>query len=85
MVTADYVYNIFFKYDFCLFMFFHRYRSKNRKLSVRANSNQTELKGEKNNKIFSKQNGDLTTYSTKAHDRDDSEYSEYSYDRIILR
>ncbi|XP_011865091.1 PREDICTED: uncharacterized protein LOC105560525 [Vollenhovia emeryi] len=47
-----------------------KYRSKNRKLSVRANSNQTESKGEKNNKIFNKQNGDLTTYSAKAHDRD---------------
>ncbi|KAL0120640.1 hypothetical protein PUN28_008374 [Cardiocondyla obscurior] len=48
-----------------------KYRSKNRKLSVRANSNQTESKGEKNNKIFNKQNGDLTTYhSTKTHDRE---------------
>ncbi|KAG5326633.1 RC3H1 protein, partial [Pseudoatta argentina] len=48
-----------------------KYRSKNRKLSVRINSNQTESKGEKNNKIFNKQNGDLTTYhSVKAHDRD---------------
>lgn len=61
------------------FLFFYRYRSKNRKLSVRANSNQTELKGEKNNKIFNKQNGDLTTYhSVKTHDRD-SEYSGYLY------
>ncbi|XP_012542094.1 roquin-2 isoform X2 [Monomorium pharaonis] len=48
-----------------------KYRSKNRKLSVRANSNQTELKGEKNNKVFNKQNGDLTTYhSAKVHERD---------------
>ncbi|XP_071646841.1 uncharacterized protein Roq [Temnothorax longispinosus] len=49
-----------------------KYRSKNRKLSVRANSNQSESKGEKNNKIFNKQNGDLTTYSAKAHDRDNT-------------
>ncbi|XP_018398850.1 PREDICTED: roquin-2 [Cyphomyrmex costatus] len=48
-----------------------KYRSKNRKLSVRVNSNQTESKGEKNNKIFNKQNGDLTTYhSVKVYDRD---------------
>jgi len=57
----------------------HRYRSKNRKLSVRANSNQTESKSEKNNKIFNKQNGDLTSYhSAKANDRD-SEYIKYLY------
>lgn len=68
---------------FCLY----RYRSKNRKLNVRANSNQTETKSEKNNKIFNKQNNDLTTYhSAKAHDRD----SEYiimniyiSYDNVL--
>ncbi|XP_039305646.1 uncharacterized protein LOC105205842 isoform X2 [Solenopsis invicta] len=52
-----------------------KYRSKNRKLNVRANSNQTESKAEKN-KIFNKQNSDLTTYhSAKAHDRDTVQHS----------
>lgn len=55
-------------------LFTYRYRSKNRKLSVRTTSNQIESKGEKNNKTFNKQNGDLTAYhSAKTHDRE-SEY-----------
>ncbi|XP_050450519.1 roquin-2 isoform X4 [Cataglyphis hispanica] len=48
-----------------------KYRSKNRKLNVRTNSNQVESKSEKNNKTFNKQNGDLTAYhSAKTHDRE---------------
>ncbi|XP_067210697.1 roquin-1 isoform X2 [Linepithema humile] len=45
---------------------------KNRKLSIKANSDQAELKGEKNSKAFNKQNADLTTYSAKIHDRETS-------------
>jgi hypothetical protein len=56
----------------------HRYRSKNRKLNIRTNTNQTESKSEKNNKSFNKQNDDLTSYHPgKAYDRE-SEYSTYS-------
>ncbi|XP_020294173.1 roquin-2 isoform X2 [Pseudomyrmex gracilis] len=47
-----------------------KYRSKNRKLSVK-NSSHIDTKSEKSSKVFNKQNGDLITYhSTKIQDRE---------------